>query len=175
MNTKIKIFLVKLIIIVLLFFSIIMTIRDNNSMKLWLKENVFTNNISFTKIQDIYVKYFGNIMPFNKYIEMVPVFSEKLEYIDLETYKEGIKLKVTSNYLLPSINSGIVVFIGEKEDYGNTIIVEGEETIWYSNVNSNVKLYDEVKKGEFLGEVNGEDLYLVFKKEGNIIDYKKYL
>ncbi|MBQ6281933.1 MAG: M23 family metallopeptidase [Bacilli bacterium] len=175
MNTKIKIFLVKFIIIVILFLSIIITIKDNNSIKLWLKDNVLTNNISFTKIQNKYIKYFGNIIPFNKYVGITPVFSEKLKYTDLDEYKDGVKLKVTNNYLLPSLNSGIVIFVGEKEDYGNTIIIDGEETIWYSNVNSNVKLYDEVKKGEFLGEVNGENLYLLFKKEGNVIDYKKYL
>ena len=38
-----------------------------------------------------------------------------------------------------------------------------------------VPIYDEIKKGQFLGEVNGEYLYLVFKKEGKTIDYKEYL
>lgn len=174
MNTKIKIFLIKLVVIVILFFSIVITTKDNEGIRIWLKDNVFTNNISFQKFQNKYIKYFGNILPFNKYIT-IPVFSEKLEYLELEEYKDGVKLKVTSNYLLPSINSGIVVFVGEKEGYGNTIIVEGEETIWYSNISSNVKLYDEIKRGEFLGEVDGENLYLVFKKEGKIVDYKEFL
>ena len=40
--------------------------------------------------------------------------------------------------------------------------------------NINVSLYDNVKKGQYLGNVNGE-LILVYKKNGNILDYEKYL
>lgn len=172
--SKMKIFIIKTIIVVILFFITIITIRNDNIGE-WLKINVFTNNISFSKIKNLYKRYFGTIIPFDKYMNTIPVFSEKLEYIGIEDYKDGIKLKVDNNYLLPAINSGIVTFIGDKDDYNNIIIVEGDETIWYSNVKSNVKLYDEIKKGQFLGEVNGEYLYLVFKKEGKTIDYKEYL
>ncbi len=175
MNAKVKIFLIKLVIIIILFFSIVISTKENTLFKVFLKEKVFTNNISFKKFQNIYSKYFGNIIPFNKYMPVTPVFSEKIEYISKEKYKDGVKLKVSNNYLMPSINSGIVVFIGEKEDYGNTIIIEGDESIWYSNINSNLKLYDQIKKGEYLGEVNGDEIYLVFKKEGKLVDYKEYL
>lgn len=175
MNIKVKVFLIKLMIVIILFFSIVISIKQSDSFKLLLKNKVFDNNISFIKIQNLYSKYFGNVLPFDEYVSAVPVFSEKIEYISKEDYKDGIKLKVINNYLIPSINSGIVVFIGEKEDYGNTIIVEGEETILYSNVTSNVKLYDKIKKGEFLGEVKGDELYLIFKKEGKIINYNEYI
>ena len=41
--------------------------------------------------------------------------------------------------------NGIVIFIGEKEGYGNTVVVEQVDGIdvYYSNVSvSNIKLYD---------------------------------
>ena len=78
--------------------------------------------------------------------------------------------------MVPIIESGVVVFIGEKENYGNTVIIEqvdGVETI-YGNVNINtIKIYDYVEKGELLGEVNGNKLYLSFQKDGEYLDYKE--
>jgi hypothetical protein len=38
----------------------------------------------------------------------------------------------------------------------------------------NVNIYDYVEQGTFLGEVKDETLYLVFKKDGQIIDYQKF-
>ena len=51
--------------------------------------------------------------------------------------------------MVPVIESGVVVFIGEKEGYGNTIIVEQVNgvDVYYSNINpSNIKLYDYIEK-----------------------------
>ena len=36
-------------------------------------------------------------------------------------------------------------------------------------------MYDYVSKGSFIGEVNGDNLYLVFQKDGKFLDYKKYV
>ena len=79
--------------------------------------------------------------------------------------------------MVPILESGVVVFIGEKENYKNTIIVEQTNgvDVFYGNIKSNnIKLYDYVEKGELLGEVNKE-LYLVFQKNGEYLDYKKYI
>ena len=47
--------------------------------------------------------------------------------------------------------------------------------MWYGNIsNTSVKLYDYVKKGDILGEVN-DYLYLVYKKNGNILNYEDYI
>ena len=52
-----------------------------------------------------------------------PVFNEQLTYNNKESYLDGVKLKLENN-LVPINESGIVVFIGEKEGYGNTIIIQ---------------------------------------------------
>ena len=88
-----------------------------------------------------------------------------------------MKLSVDKNYLVNVQESGIVVFIGNKDNYGNVIIVEQVNGIdmWYGNIsNTSVKLYDYVKKGDILGEVN-DYLYLVYKKNGNILNYEDYI
>ena len=80
--------------------------------------------------------------------------------------------------MVPTIESGIVVFIGEKEKIGKTIIIEQVNGIdtFYSNINfNNLKLYDYVEKGELLGEVKNNELYLTFQKDGKYLDYKKYV
>ena len=79
--------------------------------------------------------------------------------------------------MVPILESGVVVFIGEKDDYKNTIIVEQVDGIdvFYGNIKTNnIKLYDYVEKGELLGEANKE-LYLVFQKDGEYLDYKEYI
>lgn len=106
-----------------------------------------------------------------------PVFNEKLVYDSSSSYLDGVSLNVSSDYLVPSLDSGLVVFIGEKEGYGKTVIIEDSKgvDIWYSNLSSvNVKLYSYVSNGEYIGSCN-ELLYLVFKKDGNVLDYKKYI
>jgi stage IV sporulation protein FA len=80
--------------------------------------------------------------------------------------------------MVPVLEDGIVVFMGEKEGYGNTVIVEQVNgvDVYYSNINSNnIKLYDYVEKGKLLGEVKDTKLYLVFQKDGKFLNYKKYL
>ena len=76
------------------------------------------------------------------------------------------------------MKDGIVVFIGEKENYGNTIVVEQTDGIdvFYGNIdNVNVKLYDYVESGTLLGQAKNNNIFLVFQKEGNNLDYKQYI
>ena len=90
----------------------------------------------------------------------------------------SVALTVTTNYLVPVKKSGLVVFIGEKENYGNVIIIQQMDGIdlWYGNLKeTNVKLYDYVEEGTLLGEVKENTLYLVFKKEGNVLNYQEYI
>jgi len=174
-KSVIKIFITKALVLIFLFLITIISIKKDNNIKSYLDKNVFSKNFSFTKIKGFYTKYFGSVLPFDN-ISIEPVFSEKLEYNSINKYNDGIVLSVTPNYLVPVQYSGIVVFIGEKEDLGNTVIIESEDvTIWYSNINSNIALYDEVKKGEYLGETIDDKLYLVFQKDGSIVDYKEYI
>lgn len=48
--------------------------------------------------------------------------------------------RVSNNYLVPTLESGIVVFMGEKEGYGKTIIIEQINGIdvWYSNIEGKI-------------------------------------
>lgn len=169
----------KILICLIIFVSVLIAIKVKPDLKEDIQKVVYEDQFSFAYVNNLYKKYFGNILPFEN---IVPsdnsAFNEKLEYSEANLYKDGVALSVTSNYLTPVLESGIVVFIGEKENYGNTIIVQqiNGVDVWYGNVEQgDLKLYDYIEKGSLLGEVVDNKLYLVFQKEGKFLDYKEYL
>lgn len=159
----------------------LIVLKGSPKAKTWFYNHVYNTNFSFASINNWYEKTFGSPIPFQDIIKKADtktVFQEKLTYSKKEKYEEGAKLQVAENYLVPSIESGMVVYIGEKEGYGNTVIIQqiNGVDVWYGNMkNNNVKLYDYVEKGSLVGEAKDKILYLVFKKEGNALSYEDYL
>ena len=171
------IFFIKLLISIVITLVILILIKSSSNFKNEFYKKVYSDNISFTQLKQVYNKYIGNLDIFDNVVKTEMVFNEKLTYKSKEKYLDGVKLNVDVNYLVPINESGIIVFIGEKEGYNNTVIVQRVDGIdeWYGNIqNVNVKLYDYVSKGELLGDVNN-NLYLVYKKDGNILNYEEYL
>lgn len=169
---------IKFLILVVLTVVTCLIIKFNSNFKNFFYKQVYEKNISFAQINNWYQSKFGSPLPFSQYIdEAMPVFSETLKYSESNKYKDGVELNVGYDYLIPALDSGIVIFIGEKEGYGKTIIIQQENGIdvWYSNLKeANLQLYDYVKKGGLVGSVD-ENLYLVFIKDGEVVDYKEYI
>lgn len=176
---KINNFVSRVLIGFIIFLMCVIVMNVNGDVKSFVKNDILGNNMSFTKISNIYNKYFGKVIPINESgIDDKTVFNEKLEYSDLKDYKDGYELNVKNNYVVPNIKSGIVVFIGEKEGYGNTIIVQGIDEIeyWYGNIeNINVSLYDYISNGSVIGNVKGDKMYLVFQKDGKYLGYDEVM
>ncbi len=151
----------------------------NPTVKSFINEQIYHTNIQFAPLKEWYQKNIGNVFPLQSSLpDTTPVFSEQLTYRNKRLYKDGVSLEVGTNYLVPVLESGIVVFIGEKEDYGATVIIQQVNGVdlWYSNINaSNLSLYEYVEKGSLLGEANGNEIYLVFQKEGAFLNYQDYL
>ena len=172
LRKEIKKVLNKLLLSIIVF--LIGMILVKTGLKETIKTKLYEESLPFQKLKKTYNKYLGNII---KVEETKEVFNETLVFNNISKYKDGVKLSVSSNYMVPILESGVVVFIGEKDDYKNTIIVEQVDGIdvFYGNIKSNnIKLYDYVEKGELLGEANKE-LYLVFQKDGAYLDYKEYI
>jgi stage IV sporulation protein FA len=179
-SNKIYNYLIRMCLLLIITLVVLITLKSNKNLKTPFYKYVFDKNISFAHINQIYKKHFGNSIPFSDVIEDKTkiVSSEKLTYKKSSIYKDGVKLSVNNNYMVPAFNSGLVVFIGDKDEYKNLIIVQQVDgvDVWYSNVtNKNLSLYDYIEKGSFVGEVKTNELYLVFKKDGNVLDYKKYI
>lgn len=165
--------------VIVLFLILAILSKSNKTYKDLIVTNIYEKNISFTKVKNLYNKYLGGIIPLEKVTPNVtPVFNESLEYTNESIHYDGVKLEVTNNYLVPIIKEGMVIYIGEKENYGNVIIIEGIDgiEIWYGNIESTtVKLYDYVESGNYLGTTKDNYLYLAYSKEGQFLDYKEYL
>lgn len=182
-ETKVKHFFISFISrlsITTVLFLIVLIGCKNLKFKGFINEYVYHTNFQFASIKEWYQKNLGNIIPIKGNIPATttPVFNEKLFYRSSNIYKDGVSLKVGNDYLVPILESGIIVYMGEKEGYGNTVIIQQVNGIdlWYSNIKfGDFKLYDYVEKGNLLGESIGEDIYLVFQKEGKFLNYKDYL
>lgn len=167
------------ILVCILILIICLCLSKNKTVNTFFKEKVFGSNMLFAKINELYKNTFGDVYPIKGIDTKVEeVFNETLTYESKEDYKEGVKLKVPSNYLVPVLNSGIVVYSGNKDNYGYTTIIEQVDgiDIWYVGINTNnLKLYDYVEKGSILGEASTDTIYLYYEKDGKFIDYKEYL
>ena len=174
MKENASIFFIKLLISIVLTLIILIIIKSSTNFKTIFYKKVYTENISFTAITELYDKYIGELNIFNDKTELV--FNESLSYTSEEKYLDGVKLELNSN--LVSVNkSGVVVYIGEKEGYGNTVIIQRVDGVdeWYGGiVNTNLKLYDYVYENSLLGEVE-KYLYLVYKKDGSTLNYEEYI
>ena len=165
--------------VVVLFLILAILSKSSIQYKNTIIKNLYEKNISFAKIKNLYTKYLGGIVPLDKVTpDTTPVFNEQLEYTNTKIHYDGVKLEVMNKYLVPIIEEGMVVYIGEKENYGNVVIIEGINGIdtWYGNMETTtVKLYDYVEKSTYLGQTKDNYLYLAYSKDGKFLDYKEYL
>ena len=163
----------KLLITIIITLICLICIKKSNDFKILFYKKIYEDSFNFGYVNKLYKNYFGNILPLK--IDTKPVFNEELIIESKEEYIDGVKVKTKSN-LIPSIKEGLIIYIGNKDMYGNTIIVSGSDgvDIWYSNIeNVNVKLYDYIEKGTLLGESN--ELILVYKKDGESLNYNDYI
>lgn len=172
-------FISKILILLVLFLINLIVMKSNEQYKDFIYTKIYNDNFSFAKVKEFYNKYLGGVEAIDGIVNNTkPVFNETLTYNNESLYHDGVKLEVSKSYLVPVIEEGLVVFVGEKENYGNVIIIQGIDgvDIWYGNMaNTSVKLYDYVEKGTLLGEVKDSTLYLVYSKEGNFLNYQEYL
>ena len=170
--------LIKILISLILFLSFLIGIKQSENFKTKIYENVYEKSMFFAGINSWYNKTFGSILPVkNVFDNDVMVFDEKPDYKAINKYKDGFLLELDNN-LVPIIKDGIIIYIGEKEGYGKTVIVESDDktNIWYSNMNfNNVNLYDYVKKNDYVGEAIDNKLILVFQRNGDYLDYKEFI
>lgn len=179
LKKSVRNFISRVLITIILFLTGLIFIKQYPNLKTIIRENIYEKSFKFTKTKKLYQKYFGNILSLENITpEEQPVFDEKLNYSKKTAYKDGVELIVSNNYMVPVLESGIVIYIGEKKDYGSTIVLEQVDGIdvSYSNINiSSLKLYDYVEKGKLLGEAKDNKIYLTFQKNGEYLDYQKYL
>ena len=166
-----------LITVIFVLGSIIFTNISEDNKTLYQKY-VLEDSLEFTKINELYQSVFGDVDIAKKdnNTDSEVVFGD-VSYTNIEPFKNGVKLTVGMNEAISVITSGIVVFIGEKDDLGNTVIIQGNDgvDIWYSNItDTDISVYDYIEAGSILGSSNSEDIYLTINKDGEFINYEEY-
>ena len=169
-------FITKILLsIILCFCSLIYIKKDNKNLENY-KEYVFSDTFSFAKANNILNKYLDKkLLSSVNNEETAMVFNENIETLK-EKFENGTKIKYSNLTAIKNLESGIVVFVGEKDNLGNTIIIQGIDgyDVWYSNVsNSSIKIYDYIEKDSILGDT--EELIITISKDGNYIDYDEYI
>ncbi len=170
----IKSLIIRVLISIILFLGISIFVKISDKNLLLFKNNVYDKSFKFSKISSLYNKYFGDVLPPVK--ENVVNANKTINYKEVNTYKDGAVL--TGVDAVYPYKSGIVVFTGEKEDYGNTIIIQGMDGIdyWYGNITDvNVKLYDYVESDNIIGNAKDKKLYVLFMKNGELLKYEEYI
>lgn len=161
-------------VILVLLCAIFTNLSDANL--LTFKDYFFHDTLAFTKINNLYAKYFGNIIP-EKVNNSMPVSITDKNYSTIEKEGDSFLVSLNSN-TYNFLESGVVVFLGEKEGFGKTMIIQGIDgvDIWYSNLsNYNVTMYDYVEKNSLVGEFSDQKAILTFMENGEYISYEKYI
>lgn len=177
-NNFFKKIILRILVTTIIALILLISFKMNSSFKKIFYHYVYEENFPFSVVKNFLQDKFGTSLTFDKLVTEEEVFNEKLSYKDKSLYHDGVKLTVSSEYMIPSFESGIVVYIGQKENYKQVVIVQQMNgvDVWYGNIKqANVKLYDYVEKGSLIGQVDNKTLYLVFQKEGKFIDYQNYL
>lgn len=178
-KNRFRCFVNKILILIVLFLINLIAIKSSTSYSEFVYDKIYNSNFSFSSVKNFYNKYLGGVEVIDGIVNNTKsVFNETLTYNNESIYYDGVKLEVSSSYLVPVIEEGLVVFVGNKENYGDVIIIQGIDgvDIWYGNMaNTSVKLYDYVEKGTLLGEVKDNILYLVYSKEDKFLNYSEYL
>ncbi|WP_285765535.1 M23 family metallopeptidase [Peribacillus sp. SI8-4] len=101
-----------------------------------------------------------------------------------ETNGEGIILETSKGSKVEAINEGVVIFAGEKEGIGKTVVIQhaNHSESWYGQLKEiDVKMYEFVKKGNEVGQVTvSEDgskgrFYLAIKENDAFVNPKKVI
>lgn len=166
-----------LAIILFLVSSIFINYSDKNL--LFYKKYLYNKSFNFAYINKIYDKYLGGILPLkNINTNEQVVMSESIDYSNNEPYENGVRVSNLDGKVIKSLESGIIVFIGEKEKLGNTIIIQGSDGVdyWYGNIeNSDLSIYDYIDKNVNIGNAKDGVLYLQFAKNGEYLNYEEFI
>lgn len=171
---KFKSFINRVLISLCLLIICLILIKVSPKAKDFIKTKVFNSAFNFSLVNKYYEKYFGSLN-INKSVDSQTV-SGQISYEEGEKYLDGVSVKTLGNNVY-AIESGIVIFKGNKDGYNDTVIIQTSNgyDMWYGNLkNINVNIYDYVNKNDLISESN-DKLYLVINKDNKFYTYKEYL
>lgn len=177
-NINDKLWLTRLLLSIIIVLVCLITTNLSNEFKILFRKNVLEENISFTKFNELYNAYVGNNKELEEDDTLVVSGINDLLYDEMILKDGSYYINVGVDYPINFITSGLVVFKGDKDNFKNTIIVQGNNGIdvWYSGVLlDGYTLYDYVSKGDLLGNSLEENVIISFVKDGSFMTYEEFI
>jgi stage IV sporulation protein FA len=177
-NKYIRNLITRILISLIIFISIGIIIKIDIRNKDYINKYIYNDSIKFTKINNWYQNKFGKLIPKNTINTELVFKNDNIYKNNYEKYYDGIKINDLKDNPVSILYGGIVVYIGNKDNYNNTVIIQGNDGIdyWYGNIeNINVNLYDYLDKDTIIGNAKDDYIYLVLEKEGKYLNYEEYL
>lgn len=171
MNNKVSKYFTKILICICITLSILIANKSSDSIKKLINKYIMTDTFNFMAFNNWYTK----IIKFkNPKVQLVS--SEMFNYIRKEKINNYEKYEIEKETVINSLTSGIVIYVGSKDNLGNTVIIQGSDgfDIWYSNIeNINVSLYDYIDAKTIIGEASNY-IYLTITKDNKYFTYEEY-
>jgi len=149
-------------------FTMIVIIASNYSVSFrnFIINDVLNSTMDFSKVNKL-LNSTSKIFESNKTMIVNSEVSD-----NSEEYLDGVKYNVQNNSDVLLKDSGIVTYIGNKEGYGNTVIVQQSNGYyaWYGNIKESIKLYDYLEKGSVIGNSKGKYYYYALFKDNKKVD-----
>lgn len=171
MKKNISFYISKILICIIVTLIVLIYSSINSDNKRKVNDIIVNNTFDFMDFKNKYMKIFNY-----KEEKTNLVIKNNFEYESKEKYHDGEKYIISPNQVINPITSGIVIYIGNKDNYNNTIIIQGSDgfDIWYGNIiNSNLKMYDYINEKDIVGEGSNE-IYLIITKDGKYYTYEEY-
>lgn len=172
-----KTWLSKILICIIILLTCLIITNFSNNLKEKFKNNFLENNISFAKFNKIYKNIMSKDESNDQPDEILVSNNIGINSSSKTEYNGSYKFNVSNEYPVPVLASGIIVYIGDKDNLNNTIIIQGNDgiDIWYSNIEiDNYSLYDYVKKDAILGTSKTNEIIITIMKDGKKIPYDEY-
>lgn len=155
----------------LISFIILSILLNNNCTNIY--NYLFNSSIDFQYIKSKTKYLIGNLINDKYYY----VSSNKWIIKDIKKVDNSYYLYMDNNYVITNQVSGIVVFIGNKDNLGSTVIIYSDngEYYWYSHIeNISVNLYDYIKENTIIGSIISNYLILTITKDNEYLNYEDY-
>lgn len=173
-DKRISKYFTKILVCIIMLLGSLIFVSINDKCHDLYQKYVFEDTFKFMDFNRIYTYLTGGFKKEPGQDKMV--FGNTLEYFGKEKYLNGEALTIDSNVPISAFTGGIVVFIGEKEGFNQTVIIQGSDgyDIWYGNLETvDVKLYDYIAGNTLIG-IASQKMYLQIMKDNNYFTYEEY-
>lgn len=166
-NNIFKKILSKLFTIVIFTMIVITLSNMSPKFKSFIVDKVLNSTIDFSFVNKLSNKVTNVFKTSNNTLPVV-----KEENNRKEKYKDGIKYIVNKGASVNIKDSGIVTYIGNKDGYNNTVIIQQSNGYyaWYGNIKEEVKLYDYIESGSKIGETLTNEYYYILLKDNKPVN-----